>query len=648
MKSRRNFLKRAGASLVGYSLFVKAPQSLAAQNAPSGAFQQGSNKKVPKSVGFGFDPIMRAEELECDVLVAGGGLAGVCAALSAARHGRKVILVQDRSRLGGNASAEVRMHPLGLNYHALGQREGGIIEELKLENAAKNLNLSWDVWDFMLYDKCVSEPNIRLIMDTSVCGAEMEGAKIKYVLARSDATMSQYRIKAKIFIDSTGDGRLALESGAEMMSGREGAAAFNEPLADYDDVGTRQGSTVMFVSKEHDRPMPFKAPSWAKKITEADLKHRNISRDNLGCGYWWIELGGVYDAIRDTDKLRFELLAVVMGVWDYIKNSGKFPEAANRAIENIGMLPGRRDTLRVVGDYVMTQHDIEGGWKNFDDAIAMGGWSMDDHPKEGFYATDKTPCRQDGRIPFYNIPLGVTCAKGIENLMMAGRNISCSHVAFTSTRVMCTCAAVGQAVGTAAAMCVEHGISPKKLRADKTLVKELQQKLLRDDQSIYGVKNEDPADLARLAKVTASNATEGSKPENVISGVTIDPPNVNENRWLAPVAEKPWIKLEWDSPQKISSVRLTFDSWYANLTQSSSDYQLRGMHRGPEPRIMRDYILTATDPSGNEKILADVSGNFQKLAVHNFDPVTAKSIKLQILASNGAITARVKEIRVEA
>ncbi len=644
---RRSFIQTAAASLFGYSLAVRAPQALAKGPVPNGisgvAGRPGWKRETANS-----DACMADTSISCDVMVAGGGLAGICAALSAARSGRKVVLLNDRSRLGGNASSEVRMHPLGVDAARLGQREGGIIEELKLENAARNPSLSWDVWDFMLYDKCVSEPNLTLLLDTSATGAEMDGKRIARALARSDAKMSKYSISADVFVDATGDARLAMECGAEIMSGRDGFDAFKEPHANYDTPGTRQGSSIMFVSKKHGRPVPFIPPSWAKKIGPENLSHRGISPDRLGYGYWWIELGGVYDAIRDADRLRFELLSIVMGVWDYIKNSGKYPDAADRTLEFIGMLPGRRDTFRVVGEHIMTQHDIQGQWKNFPDAVAVGGWSMDDHPKEGFYAPSRPPCRQDTSVPYYNIPFGSLIAKGIDNLLLAGRDISCSHVAFTSTRVMATCAAVGQAAGTAAAMCSERSATPREIRGEPSSMKELQQRLLRQDQTIIGIANEDPRDLARTAKASASESSEGSRPENVINGITLDAPRKNENRWVAPAASKPWIMLEWDAPQKISSARLLFDSWHAHLTQSSDDAKLKILHRGPEPRLVRDYRLTALLPGGGEKVLADVSNNFQKLAVHNFEPVEAKAVRLDIFATNGAQMARVKEIRLEA
>jgi hypothetical protein len=500
----------------------------------------------------------------------------------------------------------------------------------------------------MLYDKIVSESNIQLILDASVYRAETQDDKIECVWARSDTTLNAYRIEAALFVDATGDCRVGREAGTPVFKGRETREMFDESLSGYDPEGTRQGSTLLITTREYDHPMPFQPPSWAKTITAEHLKFRKVGGDGLGYGYWWVELGGVYDAIRDNEQLRFELLSIVMDVWDYLKNSGQFPAAENRALETVGMVPGRRDSFRIAGEHVMTQKDLEGGWRHFDDAIAVGGWPMDDHPAEGFWATDRRPCRQiHAKTPAYNISFGSLYSKKIKNLMMAGRSISASHVAFSSTRVMCTCAAVGQAVGTAAAICLDAGISPARLRADKTLVKRLQQELLRDNQTIIGIKNEDPRDLALKAKVTASASAADTKPENVISGIVIDAPQTNNNRWLAPAAAKPWLRLEWSAPVRISQVRLTFDGGKTRLSQTGNQSMLKTMVRGAQPEIVKDYTITAILPDGSERQLANVMNNYQNLCIHTFDPIIAKAIRIDIASTNGAEHAIIKEVRVE-
>ena len=598
---------------------------------------------------------MRNISLSTDVLVAGGGLAGVLAAIAAARKGAKVVICQDRSRLGGNASAEVRMHPLGVNSGRNGFREGGILEEIKLDCAVHNPHCSWELWDLSLYDKLVSLPNITVLLDTTVFGAEVskDGSKINNVRARCDTSRTIYTITAKQYIDCTGDARLAMEAGDDLMFGREKPERFGESLADYDDEGTCMGSTILFTAKDLGRPIPYKAPDWAVKIKPEMLKKRRLSKRDISYGYWWIELGGDTNAVSDNERLRFELLRVVLGIWDYLKNEGAPEEAANYALDFIGMIPARRETYRIVSEYIMTQSDIEGGWKKFDDPVCVGGWSMDDHPKKGFYDFDRAPCRQAPVKP-YNIPFGSLISKKIKNLMMAGRNAGVSHVALSSTRVMATTACMGQAVGTAAALCVAKGVSASQLRADKNNLEELKQTLLRDDQTILGIKNTDSKDLALKAKVTASASAEGTKPENVINGVSFDTkpdpksPRGNENRWLASVSGAPWLRLSWNEPQKISEVEITFDTGCRNLAISGSAQYRKSVLWAPQSECVKDFVLSAVDQNGNEKILAEVKDNYQRKVRLSFDPISARSIKLKILSTNGDKLAAVYEIRAYA
>src|SRR5690606_17683764 len=232
------------------------------------------------------EPRMTRVDLECDVFVAGGGLAGICAAISAARNGSKVILVQDRSRLGGNASSEIRMHPMGSKF---GIRETGLIEEFCLANAWNNEHHSWEMCDLTLYDMAIREPNIKLLLDTTLYRAQVKDGIIQDVWARCDKPEHLYHIKSTIYIDCTGDSRLALECGAEYMLGREPVDKFNESLADYDKPGTTQGSSILFTSRKYDKSMPFEAPSWARVIGPDDLQHRSVGPNNWEYGYWWIE-----------------------------------------------------------------------------------------------------------------------------------------------------------------------------------------------------------------------------------------------------------------------------------------------------------------------------------------------------------------------
>lgn len=648
---RREFLT-AAAAMTGYSLIVRADEIPPRPNAPSpdeirAGFQEIAPAGDLAERRFDGEPHMTLVDLKADVLVAGGGPAGVCAALAAARNGAKVILVQDRSRLGGNSSSEVKMHVVGADMHRgrPGWRESGIIEELRLDDAANNPQWSWEMWDLLLYDKCVSEPNLTLLLDTAVYAAEVKDGRIERVMARCDKTEHLYRITARIYADCTGDARLALEAGATLRWGHESREEFNEPLAWEKPSRETLGSSLLFTAKDMGRPVSYTPPKWARKITKKQLNFRPIS--SWEYGYWWIEWGGAIDTIRDNERIRFELLSIVCGVWDYIKNSGDHPTSANWAMDWCGMIPGKRESRRIEGDHILTQHDLMGLTGDFEDAVAIGGWGLDEHPPGGFDDTNKPPFVSIRLPEVYNIPLRSLYSKDIRNLMMAGRNASCSHVAFTSTRVMATCAVMGQAMGTAAALAARYDLTPRQLYQDKPRLKELQQTLLRDDQTIKGVKNEDPLDLARSAKVTASAVHENGRPENILTGVTRDMSGVLDNRWAAPLSnDGAWIELSWDQPQKLSMVQLVLDSgFHRELTLTSAASHQKGIVRAPQPETIRDYQVLIRTPDNKLIPVADVKGNHQRLRRHYFEAQLASAVRIQVHATNGSETARIYEVR---
>ena len=661
MTSRRGFLKGSLAGVTGYSLVVDArgfeiASSLGADTPPSGPGTvdlEGRRRRLPidptTSPSLPGDPNMRVVDHDCDLLVAGGGMAGVCAALSAARNGARVILVQDRSRLGGNASSEIRMHIVGADCHGSrrGWREGGLIEELRLEDAARNPDRVYEMFDLMLYDKCVSEPNIDLLLDTSVARAAVEDGRVVEVHARCEKTETIHRIRPRFAVDATGDSRLALETGAGFMRGREAKATFGESLGLEAADTKSQGSSILFTSRDHGRPMPYVPPKWARKIDESHLKHRGIG--SWEYGYWWIELGGEIDTIADNERLRFELLSIVLGVWDHIKNSGRFPKSETWALETVGMIPGKRESRRVIGHHVQTQADLEGAWKQRDDGVSIGGWNFDDHPPEGFDAPDKRPFVSVKIPEVYNIGFDALRSRDVSNLLMAGRNISNSHVAFTSTRVMATCACTGQAVGTAAALCVEHDVDPAGLRADPRLFERYRQRLLRDDQTIRGVVNEDPDDLARIARITASAVHVDAEPAHLVTGTPRDMPGSWENRWGAPVredGEPQWVAFEWDQARPIEVVQVTHDTgFHRELTLSASDWCNRGMRRGPQIETVRDYEIQRRRPGGDWETVEVVEGNYQRLRRHRLDGTPVDGVRIACRATNGSPHFRLYEVR---
>jgi hypothetical protein len=212
---------------------------------------------------------------------------------------------------------------------------------------------------------------------------------------------------------------------------------------------------------------------------------------------------------------------------------------------------------------------------------------------------------------------------------------------------MATCAVEGQAIGTAAAMCVKHRSLPRELAKDPRRMGELQQTLLRDDQSITGIRNEDPLDLARSARVSASGERDGASPAKVFTGITRDIPKGEQHHWAATLGpEGAWLDLEWDRPQRIGNIQLTFDSGFQReLTLTSSDSINRGILRRAQPETVRDYKLLYKTAAGGWAPLADTTNNHQRLVRHQFSQVETRAVRLHITATNGDPLARVFEIR---
>jgi hypothetical protein len=639
--NRRDFFQHA--SLGAYSLIVLAGEAQAQTPAPHPDFSRIAPADAPFATA---EKHMRQVDLQTDVLVAGGGLAGVCAAIAAARHGARVVLVQDRSRLGGNSSSEVKMHVVGANHHTgrPGWREGGLIEELRLADAVNNPQRCWELWDLLLYDKVVSEPNITLLLETTLYAASVSDGCITEAAARCDKSEHLYRIRARLFCDCTGDSRLGLEAGAEMRSGREGRAEFNESLAPPKAENRTLGSSILFTSRLYHNPVPFTPPAWARKITKEQLVHRPVT--SWEYGYWWIEWGGDKDIVADNECIRFELLSIVMGVWDYIKNSGAFPDSRYWGMDWIGMMPGKRGSRRLIGDYVLRQQNLMQG--GFPDAVAIGGWPMDGHPPEGFDRPDLPPNTVLTPPEVYDIPLRSLYSRNLSNLFMAGRNISASYVAFTSARVMATCAVEGQAIGTAAAHCLEAGITPRELARDPQHLARLRQTLLRDDQTIKGLRNQDPLDLARSATASASAEDGAARAALVLDGVTRNLPDrhgdpAEVHLWAAPVSagSSAWIELHWPRALRLRSVEITFDTGFKRqLTLSAQESQNVNLLRAPQPETVRDYRVLCAG-----RALVDVKGNFQRLRRHVFDPVETDALRVEVTATNGDPLARIFEIR---
>jgi hypothetical protein len=416
-------------------------------------------------------------------------------------------LVQDRPVLGGNASSEVRLWILGATSHMGNNnrwaREGGLVDELLVENLYRNPEGNPVLLDALLLETVANEPNVTLLLDTAVNDVERaDSGAIRAVHAFCSLNATRYTLDAPLFCDASGDGILGFLSGAAFRIGSEARSEFGEALAPVAANDECLGHTIYFYSKDTGRPVAYVPPAFALKDISAIPRWRDIRGGDSGCRFWWLEWGGKLDTVHDTETIKWELWRIVYGVWNHIKNSGQFPAMATHTLEWVGLIPGKRESRRFAGDCVVTQQDIVEQRRHADD-VSFGGWAVDLHPADGVYSA-ASPCTQWHAKGVYPIPYRAMYSRSVPNLFLAGRLISASHVAFASSRVMATCAHGAQAVGLAAALCSRARVAPREL-LEPTRMAALQRALLRTGQYIPGVALDDPADLARSARITASS-----------------------------------------------------------------------------------------------------------------------------------------------
>lgn len=449
---------------------------------------------------------VKSESAGYDLVVVGGGLSGVCCAITAARKGLKVVLVQDRPVLGGNSSSEVRLWILGATSHMGNNnrwaREGGMVDEILLENMQRNPEGNPVIFDTVLLDKIYQEPNIKLLLNTAVYDLEKSDAdEISSVKCFCSQNSTEYILTANLFCDASGDGILGFLAGAAFRMGAENKDEFGEKFAPDQEYGELLGHSIYFYSKDTGKPVKYIAPSFALQDITKIPRFKSFNAKEFGCKLWWLEYGGRMDTVHESENIKQELWKVVYGVWNYIKNSGEFPEAETMTLEWVGSIPGKRESRRFEGDYMLNQQDIVSQHLH-EDAIGYGGWSIDLHPADGVFS-NKPGCNQWHSKGIYQIPYRCLYSRNIKNLFLTGRIISASHVAFASSRVMATGAYLGQAVGMAAFIAKKNKLQPKELN-EQGIMKSLQLELMKSGQHIPGLTLTDSADLVQSANITAS------------------------------------------------------------------------------------------------------------------------------------------------
>jgi hypothetical protein len=552
----------------------------------------------------------KCNTLRTDFCVVGGGMAGVCAALAAARNGAKTVLLQDRPVLGGNASSEVRMWICGA--HGADNKEGGILEEILLDNYYYNPELKFTIWDDVLYGACANEPNLTLLLNCTVRDLTMDGEHIASVNAWHLTQQCDYRITASHFADCSGDSILR-SSGARYRWGREGRDEFDESHAPAQEDAKTMGNSILLQLRETEQHIPFRAPSWAHQYTDETCPNRPLTPVGAS-NFWWLEIGGTQNTISDSDRIRDELLKIGYGVWDYIKNH---PDGRGHGweLDWIGSLPGKRENVRYVGDHLLTQTDVEKGGR-FEDVVAHGGWSMDDHHPEAIEYPGAPTIFHPAPSP-YGIPYRSLYSANIENLFFAGRNISATHMAMSSTRVMATTAVMGQAVGTAAAIAVRENISPRGVY--QKYLQELQTTLMEQDQFLPGVTRQIP-ELSLKASISH---------EALRNGVERTLGETDNGIWLKPGES---CEYRFGTTQKVLGARLVFDSDFSDSKRMRCRYP-KELDLSAMPGSLGKAFRLETLQNGNWHPVHTEAENRHRLVAIEFAPLEAEAIRLVLDSS---------------
>ena len=436
------------------------------------------------------------QKIHKQLAVIGGGPAGVCAAITAARHGIQTVLITDRPVLGGNSSSEIRVWTRGATGAGnLYGEEMGVWGELKLENLYRNPDANPVFWDDVLLDAVLKEPDLELFLNTEIFSlTTRKNGAVAGVYGIQQGSERQLEFEADFFIDATGDGTIGAKAGVPFSVGN----------------GDREtlGNSILYYTKKEDHPVPFVAPDYAYDMAHIEkilgCGGRIINERMSGSDCWWFEYGGLRDTISDAQDIALELRRLVYGVWNYVKNSGKF-DADGYTLDWIGAIPGKRESRRMQTEYCLTEQDIL-AQRTFPDGAFYGGWYVDAHPSGGMYDSGEENCVQTP-VNVYQIPLRCLYNRQVPNLLFAGRIIGVERSVFFSSRVMNTCALSGQAAGTLAARCLCAGKAPAELTEAE--IAAVRRTLARDDMFLPGATIDDPDDRAKQAAVAVSSVHNG-------------------------------------------------------------------------------------------------------------------------------------------
>ncbi|HUT33684.1 MAG TPA: FAD-dependent oxidoreductase [Planctomycetota bacterium] len=551
-----------------------------------------------------------------DLVVVGGGVAGTCAAVAGARLGLKVALVQDRPVLGGNSSSEVRVWIQGRTNLGPYPRLGEIVRELNPRPPRRSPDTQEALCDDAKLAVAQAEKDLHLFLNHYAYKVEMEGTRVAAVVARHTASSQEVRFEGQFFADCTGDGTIGFLAGADHEVLEKG----------------HMGGSNMWRVVDAGQPSPFPSCPWAH-----DLKGKPFPSKLEQLGHWFWESGFNRDPIKEVERARDNNFRAMYGAWDCLKNAmGLHP---NHKLEWAAFIIGKRESRRLLGDVILTKEDVLGN-KEYPDGCVPCTWSIDLHVPEARLAKYFEGDEFISVAKFthfkgpYLLPYRCLYSRNVENLMMAGRDISVTHDALGTTRVMGTGGMMGEVVGRAAVLCKKHDTTPRGVY-EKHLdeLKELFSTALSKRPLPAATPSKPPKppppfeapgeNLAASAKVTTSGDYKADAfPASNLNDGKLDTSS-NAGRWLSDARLPNWVEFAWDAPKAIASARIV------------SGYLTGGEIADP----IADFTLQWHDGQAWQDISgAQAKGNNEPYWYQVFPPVKTSRLRLHVTEASGKIS----------
>lgn len=533
-----------------------------------------------------------------DLVVVGGGTAGCCTAISAARLGLNVALIQNRPVLGGNSSSEVRVWIQGGVFREPYPVLGEIVEQLNTHPKHSPGPSKEDYGDDVKLKVVTAEKNLSLFLNEHVFKVETDAGRIRAVVSTNILTGRESRFAGRLFADCTGDGTVGFLAGADYEVTPKG----------------HMGASNLWCVVDTGKPRPFPRCPWA-----LDLTNKPFPTELRRLGVWFWESGFDRDTIRETEAIRDHNLRAMYGAWDCLKNAKKlYP---NHKLHWAAYISGKRESRRLLGDVILTKDDVLRG-KQFPDGCAPTTWSIDLHYPDPRYAASSPGDEFISRAEFtrfktpYLIPYRCLYCRNVPNLMMAGRNVSVTHEALGTVRVMATGGVMGEVLGRAALLCKKHDADPRDVY-EKHL-DELKHLL---QQPTSPVKRKKPFEglvgenVARKAKIVTSGDAD---PQRHPAGNLNDGHDYyydNGTLWLSKSQVPNWVELQWEQPKTIAAARIVSGYKNVNTPDAPITTFVLQYHDGEK---WRDIPGTRTVDNTNI--------DWRR----RFKPVTARRIRLRV------------------